>query len=55
MVVGAGTVPEPSLEAAIELARIAISDGERPSTAARRVAKDTGVNRRALYEALIDR
>jgi 16S rRNA (cytidine1402-2'-O)-methyltransferase len=55
VVIGAGTVPEPSLEAAIELARIAISDGERPSTAARRVAKDTGVNRRALYEALIDR
>jgi DNA-binding phage protein len=48
-------LPVPSLEAAIGLARIAIADGERRSTAARRVAKETGVNRRDLYEALIDR
>jgi len=55
VVIGGGTLPVPSLEAAIGLARIAIADGERPSTAARRLAKETGVNRRELYEALIDR
>jgi 16S rRNA (cytidine1402-2'-O)-methyltransferase len=55
VVIGGGAVPEPSLEAAIGLARSAIADGERASAAARRVAKETGVNRRALYEALIDR
>ncbi len=55
VVIGGGVAPEPSLEAAVEAAMGAIEGGERPSTAVRRIARETGVGRRALYEAVIDR
>lgn len=54
VVIGGGASPEPSLDQAIEMARAAIRGGDRPSAAVRRVAKETGVGRRALYEAVID-
>ena len=55
VVIAGGTVVEPSLDAAIETAVNAIENGERPSAAVRRVSKETGVSRRSLYEAVIDR
>jgi len=55
VVIGGGEAPEPSLDTAIQVAVGAIEGGERPSAAVRRVAKESGVSRRALYEAVIDR
>ena len=53
IVVEGGSRPEPDLDAAIDEARAAIEGGERPSSAVRRIATETGVSRRALYEAVI--
>lgn len=55
VVIGGGEPPEPSLEAAVEATMGAIEGGERLSVAVKRIARETGVGRRALYEAVIDR
>jgi len=55
VVIGGGEAPESSLGVAIEMAMGAIEGGQRPSGAVRRVAKETGLSRRALYEAVIAR
>ena len=53
VVIAGGVTPVPDLDAAIEAAVSAIEGGEKPSSAVRRVAKETGVSRRSLYEAVI--
>jgi 16S rRNA (cytidine1402-2'-O)-methyltransferase len=55
IVIEGGDAPEPDLASAIEAVRRAVAEGERPSTAVRRVAIETGVSRRDLYEATLDR
>lgn len=55
VVVGGGEATGVSLEEAVSRAEMAIRDGERRSAAVRRVAAETGVGRRALYEAIIGR
>ena len=53
-VVIAGAYPlEPDLTGAVADARTAIASGERPSDAVRRVALESGVSRRELYEQVI--
>ena len=54
VVIAGGVAPEPDLDGAIELAVQAIEGGSRPSSAVKRVAQETGVSRRTLYEAGID-
>lgn len=53
IVVSGGSPPEPDLGRAVAMAREAIAAGARPSAAVKRVAVETGVSRRALYEAVI--
>jgi 16S rRNA (cytidine1402-2'-O)-methyltransferase len=53
VVIEGGAAIEPDLDAAVAAARSAIADGEPPSTAVRRIAIETGVSRRDLYEAVI--
>ena len=53
IVIAGGDSPEPDLDAAVALATAAIEGGERPSSAVKRIAVETGVSRRALYEAVI--
>lgn len=53
IVVRGGEPQAPDLDAAIAMAAAAIESGERPSAAVKRVALETGVSRRSLYEAVI--
>jgi 16S rRNA (cytidine1402-2'-O)-methyltransferase len=53
LVLGPVAAPEPSLEEAMTTARALIAGGASVRETARRVAADTGVSRRQIYEALI--
>jgi 16S rRNA (cytidine1402-2'-O)-methyltransferase len=55
VVIGGADVPEPDLNAAIDRALALIESGEAPSEACRRVAAETGVRRRTLYAAVLEK
>jgi 16S rRNA (cytidine1402-2'-O)-methyltransferase len=55
VVIGGGEVVLPSLDEAINLSIKLIESGASTSAAVRSVAEATGVSRRSLYEAVIDR
>jgi len=55
VVIGGGEMVVPSLDEAIGLTLRLIESGELVSAAVRSVAETTGVSRRVLYEAVIDR
>lgn len=55
LVLGPAEVEAPSLDRAIDDAERAMSDGLSLSEAARTTASETGVSRRDLYEALLER
>ena len=54
VVAGADDAP-PDPDLALDLARSYLDEGESPSSAARRAAQETGVERRAIYDALVGR
>ncbi len=45
--------PPPDLDAAVAAVEASVDGGERPSDAVRRIARELGVSRRALYERVI--
>jgi len=47
------THPGKDLDGAVSTARALVEAGESVSEAARRVAEETGVSRRVIYEALV--
>jgi len=53
LVLEGGALPAPSLDDAIERVRTLVADGVSPSRAVRRIAEETGVSRRSLYEATV--
>lgn len=53
VVLEGGEAPEPDLADAVRRTTEAIDAGERPSAAVKRIAVETGVSRRDLYEAVI--
>jgi len=53
VVVGPGPLEAPSFDAALVEARGLVEGGAAPSEAARRVATETGVSRREIYQVLI--
>ena len=53
VVVEGGEAPAVDLVEAVRLVEEAVRSGESPSAAVRRVAAETGVGRRALYQAVI--
>ncbi len=53
MVIAPGPLEAPSFDAALVEARGLVEGGAAPSEAARRVATETGVSRREIYEVLI--
>ncbi len=53
VVLGAMVEVPPDLEAAVRAAQRLVADGVAPSEAVRRVAEQTGVARRALYERVV--
>lgn len=53
LVMEPGQASEPSVEDAIEIARALVEDGTATSEAARTAARETGVSRRAIYQALL--
>lgn len=55
LVLGPTDEPEPSIDEAIARARELVESGESVSAAARHVSSETGVSRREVYEALIDK
>lgn len=55
VVIGGAAAPQPDLDEAIDRALALIEAGEAPSEACRRVAEDTGVRRRALYTAVLEK
>jgi 16S rRNA (cytidine1402-2'-O)-methyltransferase len=55
VVVGGASPPEPDLEEALQIALALIDQGVAPSEACRTVAAETGVKRRALYAAVVER
>lgn len=55
VVIGGADVPEPDLNAAIDRALALIESREAPSEACRRVAAETGVRRRTLYAAVLEK
>lgn len=54
LVLGPGEESKPSLEDAVDEARTLVDRGVSVSAAAREVAGESGVSRRAVYEALLD-
>lgn len=54
LVVFGGPPAQPDAGEAVRLARDAIAAGERPSSAVRRIAEETGVSRRVLYGVVIE-
>jgi 16S rRNA (cytidine1402-2'-O)-methyltransferase len=54
VVIAPGPLAAPSFDAALVEARGLVGGGAAPSEAARRVATETGVSRREIYEVLID-
>ena len=53
VVIAPGPLEAPSFDAALVEARGLVEGGAAPSEAARRVATETGVSRREIYEVLI--
>ncbi|MFZ0013740.1 MAG: 16S rRNA (cytidine(1402)-2'-O)-methyltransferase [Acidimicrobiia bacterium] len=53
LVLGPVTPPEPSFEEALTVARALVADGASVRETSRRIAAETGVSRRRIYEALI--